>query len=338
MPTIGKIKAELHGDTRNFDQAMRRSGRRVSGFKQKLQQLRSVILPLTGALGFGSLIRSTVAEASQMGDLSKRLGVSTDSFSRLARVLNRSGIGMSQTATMLQRLQRRAADAQDGNKGLSAAFKQLGINVDRFVKLDPVEAFLQVGKALARVSPQAERIQLAFKLLDSEGVAALQANLPKLREEMQKTSAISDEQAAKIKKLEDAWTALGESMRTAVAGSFSALSPGAEQPTAQGKLMTQGLKQALDPFKTVRQRLVDWAKGALGMAGPGFELQAPRTGRIQGTGAPHSIRMGRGVAGADAMAGQLHGGSLGELGPSNAILEQLRAIKRNTEVRGAVLE
>lgn len=343
MATIGKIKVDLQGDTRHFDQSMRRSARRVQTFKTQLGALRNAILPLTGALGFGALIRSTVREADQMGNLSRRLGVSVDSFSRLARVLNRSGIGMAQSATMLQRLQRRAADAQDGNKQLSSAFRQLGIDVNRFVRLDPVSAFLEVGEALAKVTPQAEKIQLAFKLLDSEGVQVLQTNLPKLREEMAATSAISDEQAKKIKALADAWERLGERMRSATAQGFAAMT-GTPRAGAQAGLIDKGLKRALDPAQGIRESVMRWIRGVLGLdAAPGLELQAPRTGRIQGAPVRGSRRISVGpqsdIAAADARAGLLHGGGFGSLGPSDAIIEQLRAIRRNTEKGvGAVLE
>lgn len=341
MPTIGKIKVDLQGDTRHFDRSMRRSARRVRDFQTGLSKLKGAILPLTGALGFGALIRSTVREADQMGNLSKRLGVSVTSFSRLARVLNRSGIGMNQTATMLQRLQRRAADAQDGNKQLSSAFRQLGIDVNRFVRLDPVQAFLEVGEALSKVSPQAEKIQLAFKLLDSEGVQVLQTNLPKLREEMAATTAISDEQAKKIKALADAWTILGEKSRSAAAAGFAAISRFAD-PADRSRRMTESAERRRQTRASIA-RAVDWIRGIVGLEPEaGLQLQAPKTGRIKGADPGGSRRITVGdqsaIRAADARAGMLHGGSMGNLGPSDAILEQLRAIRRNTETAGAVLE
>lgn len=334
MPTIGKIRVNLEGDTRSFDRSMRRSARQVQTFQSRLRALRNTFIPLTGALGFGSLIRATVEEANQLGDLSKRLGVSVDSFSRLARVLKRSGTGMSQTATILQRLQRRAADAQDGNEGLSSAFRQLGIDVSRFVRLDPVEAFLQVAGALSKVTPQAERIQLAFKLLDSEGVQVLQANLPNLRKEMAATSAISDAQAKKIKELADAWTKLGESMRTVTAQTFSALASPADTG-AQAALITRGLTNALDPARGIRESVLGWIRGTLGLGdSPGFQLQAPRTGFVQPghfTNIPPETGLTGPIQGDRTFVG-------GDLAASNAVLDLLRGIRRNTEKGGAVLQ
>ncbi len=340
MPTIGKIKAELLGDTRHFDRSFQRAGRRVRGFREQLGSLRRTIVPLTGAVGFGALIRSTFREADEMGNLARRLGTSVESFSKLTRVLQRSGIGLAQSATILQRLQRRAADAQDGNVKLADTFRQLGINVDALIARDPVEAFLQVADALGRVQPAAERIQLAFRLLDTEGVQVLQTDLRNLRAEMARTTGISDAQAASIKRLADNWTRLGETLRslTATGAEASGVTNFLGNLAGIGEVamrtsFTQryaSLRRAQDPNRRLglTTRLLDWLTGY--RAAP---AEAPRTGRIEGLGLvglprpapPRTLRGGGGV---------FEGG----LGASNAMLEQLRAIRRNTEVRGAVLE
>ncbi len=277
-----------------------------------------------------------------MAQLSRRLQTSVEGFSKLARVLARSGIGLNSTAMMMQRLQRRAADASDGNKQLSDAFDAVGINLGRFLKLDPVEAFVRLGEALANVDDPAKKIQLAFKLLDSEGVALLQTNLPKLREEMAATTAVTTTQAEKVEALAAAWAKMGESARSATAQAFSAFASPAD-PAAQAGLMKKGMKNALDPAPGLRAGAIRWLRGVLGLEPEtGFELQAPKTGRIGGATAGGSRHLTVGDQGAiraaDARAGMLHGGAMGNLAGSDAILEQLRAIRMNTEIKGAILE
>ncbi len=313
MPTIGKIKAELLGDTRHFDRNFQRAGRRVRRFESALLGLRRVMLPLTGAIGFGALIRSTFREADELGNLARRLGTTVEGFSRLSRVLQRSGIGMNQTAMILQRLQRRAADAQDGNKQLGEAFRQLGINVDRLIQMDPVAAFLRVGEALAQVQRPAERIQLAFKLLDSEGVAVLQANLPKLRQEMARTTAITDKQAASIKRLSDNWSKLGESLRS--------LAAAAGQRTGATDFLG---------------RIAGWAeRAAASLLGPSGPTKPRVPIAMQASGYTSIPVLPRPSGGGLRQTGNVF---TGNLDPSNAILEQLRGIRKNTELKGAILE
>lgn len=343
MPTIGKIKAELWGDTRQFDRAMRRSGRQVDSLQTKFRSFRGAIAPLIGAAGFSSLIRSTVTEAERMDQLSTRLGITTDQFSRLARVLARSGIGMEQTATMLQRLQRRAVEARDGSKGLAKAFSQVGIDVHSLLLMDPVDAFLRFGEALTKMQLPAERIHAAFKILDTEGVQVLQADLGNLGKQMADTSALSTDQAVTIRRLAEAWAVLGEKMRAVTAVAIEKLKLPEALSSASRLIDTisnQGvvassvgpiMKGNISTFMMIARALglapnAAAAGGGAGIARPqltsrgGVISNIPpstsQTGRIQGTG----IFTG------------------GDLGPSNEIIAELRGIRRNTEHVGAVLE
>ncbi len=330
MPTIGKIRAELLGDTRQFDRSMQRSGRRVRTFREQLGGLRRILLPLSGAVGFGALVRSTFREADALGNLSKRLGTSVDAFSRLSRVLNRAGIGMTQSATILQRLQRRAADAQDGNEKLANAFRQLGINVDRLIAADPVAAFLAVADALARVERPAERIQLAFQLLDSEGVQVLQADLPRLREEMARTTGISDAQARSIKTLSDAWTRFGENLRSITA------------QVIEGVGGTSLVEALADLTGVVAQPgFVDSPRGRVLSRPPGFRHGplAEMFDQLMAIDPDQPPRAPTAPAPLSADVLQRRGNVVtGGLMESNAILQELRGIRRNTETQGAVLE
>lgn len=216
MPTIGKIKVDLQGDTRQFQRSMRGARRSVDRFGGVMRGLRRQLLLIGGALGFGQLISRTGEEAIRVKQLSDRIGTSVDSFSRLSRVLSRSGIRLDQTGVILQRLQRRAAEAAGGNEQLGAVFEELGINVQDFIKLDPVEAFLRVGTALNGVDNNARKLLLAFKLLDTEGVQVLQTDLGDLRNEIATTSGITAKQAESVTKAAEAWDKLGESFSSAM--------------------------------------------------------------------------------------------------------------------------
>jgi hypothetical protein len=313
MPTIGKIKAELWGDTRHFDRAMRRSGRRVDTLKEKFRGLRGAIVPLTGAFGFGRLIRSTFVETERMGQLAKRLDTSVESFSQLARVLRRSGIELNSTAMMMQRLQRRAADADTGNKQLAAAFDAIGINLKAFMNLDPVEGFLRVGEALAKIENPATRIQLAFKLLDSEGVQLLQANLPELRAEMEATTAVTERQAKAIEQLAADWSKVNDAVHSFMAQSWVDVKEGVPA-------------------------LLELLGRSLGIIDPPYETEkgAPMTGKIIGARPPRPTGIYGGNIGKSSLPGNRFEG--GDLGPSNEIIAELRRIRQNTEAKGAVLE
>lgn len=336
MPTIGKIKAELHGDTRHFDRSMRRSSQRVGRFEQQLKGLRSALVPLTGAFGFGQLIRSTITEADQMAKLSRRLGANIEQFSKLARVMERSNVNIATTAMMMQRLQRRAADAQDGNKQLAAAFEQLGIDLNAFFKLRPVEGFLQVAQALSQVNQQEERMQLAVKLLDSEGAAALlQASLADLRSEMAKTTGYTEEQARAIEQLTDKWASLVQTMKGYAAEEVIGAIEGIAKIWA--KLFGPGEDTLIPKHPPAPMRGIIGNLPLTRRPGGVISNLPPEGGSLRIEG--NRITGGR-YAAPDAGGLRMEGNRIigGNLGASNAILEQLRGIRRNTEVRGTVLE
>jgi len=178
-----------------------------------------MVAGVAGALGFGLLIRRTTDEALRAQQLSDRLGTNVDAFSRLSRVMARSGIQMGQTATMVQRMMRRAVEAKEGNERLAEAFADLGIDVEEFIQLDPVEAFIQLGRALSGVENDAERLRKAFQILDSEGVQALQANLNNLRQDMATTTGITDSQARSVTRLAEQW----DKFKDAISGAFLAI-------------------------------------------------------------------------------------------------------------------
>ena len=89
MPTIGKIKVDLEGNTRQFQRSMRGAKRSITGLGRELVGLRRGLLFLGGALGFGQLIRRTTEEAVRSKQLSDRVGTNVEQFSKLARILGR---------------------------------------------------------------------------------------------------------------------------------------------------------------------------------------------------------------------------------------------------------
>ena len=323
MPTIGKIKVDLFGDTRQFRRSMRQAGRSVNRFQRQAAALRRHIAVLGGALGFGILIRRTGEEAIRAKQLADRLSTNVDAFSRLSRVMSRSGIQMSQTGTILQRMMRRAAEAADGNEKLAATFAELGIDVDEFVKLDPVEAFVRFGEALAKVDNDARRLLLAFRVLDTEGVQALQADLGNLRGEMAKTSAVSDAQAKAVTKVAESWDKLKESARTAFLNMGQQTGLFARLTSLFQRITSIDLSEATRPERAaaVAARRLR-TRRALGQFLP-FLASPEDTG-------PPSVRA--------PMTGTVGGGREfigGNLERTNQILMN---IQRNTERQGAVAQ
>jgi hypothetical protein len=85
----------------------------------------------------------------------------------------RSGVEQQTLDMALQRFTRRAAEAAQGTGEAKDALAQMGIALrDQSGNLRSSEDLLaDVADAFARIEDPAERVRLAFKLFDSEGVA-----------------------------------------------------------------------------------------------------------------------------------------------------------------------
>jgi hypothetical protein len=124
-----------------------------------------------------AILRLTTDVARQNDELAKlstRLGASTEALSQLKFVAERSGVTF-QTFTMgLQRMTRRVAEAAIGTGEARGALKELGIEASVLARMKPEDQFKRIAEAMIEVKGSSDRVRLAMKLFDSEGVALLQ--------------------------------------------------------------------------------------------------------------------------------------------------------------------
>ena len=101
---------------------------------------------------------------------------------------------ISQTAvnTGLQRMVRRLSEAASGAGEARGAIAELGLNADRLNRLLPTEALQAVLDRLGQIPNQADRVRLAMKFFDSEGVQLVQliGNLTTARNELEQMNAL----------------------------------------------------------------------------------------------------------------------------------------------------
>jgi len=107
----------------------------------------------------------------------------------------------------MQRMTRRVQEAAQGSGVAADALKQLRLDASQLAKLRPDEQFKRVAERLAQVSDSGERVALAFKLFDSEGVRVLQMT-KNLNAELAKTNSEWD--ADKTKQAADFNNAMTE--------------------------------------------------------------------------------------------------------------------------------
>lgn len=154
----------------------------IQFFNQRTAALTGLVATgLVSALVVGTaaimrLTASTAEWAEQVQVATNRTGLSAEQYQEYAFSANQAGLTTEVMTTILQRLQRRAADAHAGNANLKRSFDQLGVTLtDRNGEMLSTEELLsQVADGLAGVDNNAERLRLTFSILDQEGASALE--------------------------------------------------------------------------------------------------------------------------------------------------------------------
>jgi lambda family phage tail tape measure protein len=183
----GQVKAELVSVGQSGEQSLKRiesAGERASGGLKGLghqaELLRTGIRTLGGALigvttvgGLAALVDRSISAADAIGKTADKIGVGMEALQELRFAAKASGVEQQTLDMALQRFTRRAAEAAQGTGEAKDALAQMGIALrDQSGNLRRSEDLLaDVADAFAQIDDPAERVRLAFKLFDSEGVA-----------------------------------------------------------------------------------------------------------------------------------------------------------------------
>lgn len=119
--------------------------------------------------------QAAAESAEKLTTAATRASLTVETFQEYAFAAQQSGVQVELLTTTLQRLQRRAVDAQKGNAGLRESFDRLGVTLTdaQGKMLKTEELFAQVADGLVGIEGDAERVALAFKIFDTEGAKLL---------------------------------------------------------------------------------------------------------------------------------------------------------------------
>ena len=181
-----RLKAQDH--TKKAFNSVKQS---LTSTEKGFNQIKKVV---AGAFAIGAIVqfsRATIDMAFQLDNTSKKLGINAESLQRLRHVAEQTGVATTTFDMALQRFSRRTAEAAMGTGEARDALRQLGIQLkDSEGKTRSVEElFMELPDAFGKVNSESEKLRLAFKLFDSEGVA-LKNTLSLTSEQMREMSKI----------------------------------------------------------------------------------------------------------------------------------------------------
>ena len=247
--------------TAPFEKGMHRSRKAAKGLqkdttrlKRGLVGLRTAFATFAGITGVGALANQFAATArsiDQLGKVSLKLGIATEQLASLRFAAEMSGVATNTLDMALQRMTRRVSEAAIGTGEAQGALKELGLDARALASQEPHKIFIKVVEALNKVKGESDKVRLAFKLFDSEGVGLLQlikqgpGSIRALMTEAKATGIAPDQsEVDRTTKFVDEWTRLATATRGLKEQLAISIAPSVTK-------MATGLKEAIEGTRII---------------------------------------------------------------------------------------
>jgi len=237
-----------------------------------LFSFKTALIGVAGLAGMGLLIKSSIQVIDKLGKVSSKLGVTSQELQRFRFAAKLAGVEETALDMGLQRFIRRVGEAAQGTGEAKDALKKMGIqltNSNGSVR-SATDLLGQVSEALKNTKDPAERLRLAFKLFDSEGVAMvnmLKNGKTALNSTMMEADklgfVLSDKVVAASQRVNDAFFKMTQSLAGVKNNLVGSLAPALER---MGNWWTEFAAQ----FSTTIQPLWTWLEEHLASISTGF--------------------------------------------------------------------
>ena len=159
---------------RAFDKTKKGFGAVTAGLKSitgAVFSMRTALVGAAGLAGFGLLVRSSLNATDSLSKTASKIGTTADALGALRYAAELTGVATTTMDMALQRFTRRTAEAAMGTGEAKGALKELGINAQELTQMPLDQRMVVLADAFSGVTNESDRLRLAFKLFDSEGVA-----------------------------------------------------------------------------------------------------------------------------------------------------------------------
>jgi len=247
-------------------------GRALGRVGKSLLSFKAGLIAVAGVAGMGLMIKSSIQVIDKLGKVSSKLGVTSQELQRFRFAAKLAGVEETALDMGLQRFIRRVGEAAQGTGEAKDALKKMGIqltNSNGRVR-SATDLLGQVSEALKNTKDPAERLRLAFKLFDSEGVAMvnmLKNGKTALNSTMMEADklgfVLSDKVVAASQRVNDAFFKMTQSLAGFKNNLVGSLAPALER---MGNWWTEFAAQ----FSTTIQPLWTWLEEHLASISGGF--------------------------------------------------------------------
>ena len=150
--------------------AFKSVGRRMGSLTGKIAKMGAAF----GVAGVGvgaALVKSSMNSIDQLGKMADKIGTSTEALGKMRYAAELTGVSQQTLDMAMQRFTRRLSEASLGTGEARGALMELGLSSNQLLKLPLDQQMQKIAGAMQGAGTQADRVRIAMKLFDSEGVA-----------------------------------------------------------------------------------------------------------------------------------------------------------------------
>lgn len=156
--------------------AVDKTKRAFGSVRGGLTKVKSAVMSLQGALlalGAGAVFSKISKDIDNLGKTSAKLGIAAKDLEALRYAASFAGVETRTLDMAMQRFTRRLAEARKGTGEAKSALQEMGIaltNADGSAR-SQVEVLNDVADSFSAIVDPSDKVRLAFKLFDAEGVS-----------------------------------------------------------------------------------------------------------------------------------------------------------------------
>jgi hypothetical protein len=219
MATVASLIVEISANASKLNKHLNSAKSRIQKFaKNSVKILKSIAKGLTAgavvAIGAVTvMVNKYAAQIDKLAKTSSKLGVTIASLQKLQYQAELSGVSVETMNMALQRMVRRVSEAASGTGAAKDALRELRLDADKLNQLSPDKQFYEISKAMKQIGNQGDKVRLAMKIFDTEGVSlvnTMNSNLKQTGAEFDTLGLkISESQAKMVESYQDSKTKLG---------------------------------------------------------------------------------------------------------------------------------
>ena len=249
--------------------------RGIKGVAGAALNLKTALIGTAGIAGMGLLVKSSLDATDSLGKTARKIGVTTEALASMRYAAQLTGVETSTMDMALQRFTRRTAEAAMGTGEAKGALKELRLDAAKLIKMPLDKQMQELAGAFSEVATDADKVRLAMKLFDSEGVALVntlglgkEALIEMAAEANTLGIALSSDAVQGVEDANDAFTRLGALFRGVRDQTVASLAPALESlaTTLKEKVLTaiQSTEGGVEQFaKSLAVSILNAVKSAV---------------------------------------------------------------------------